>query len=239
MTIIIIVMTMKRKIRYDTIYSFEWFNFVIIINLQTNDLKNIIIASHHHHHHIAINQGCEALNTVRRLMFRIMILLKQTRRRCRSTKCWLIFIFLFALAIFAAFYYYLFAFDMSKSTISSTPFSISTILLKTLITLHVFQGGSLVANASRSRASSDECTTPTLSVYYEALCPDSLRFIVNQLYPTYTSDLHGKFKIDLNPFGNADIIPPSGGSHLPSFRCQHGPRECRGNLIHVSFVSFV
>ena len=45
----------------------------------------------------------------------------------------------------------------------------------------------------------------TLDVYYESLCPDSLRFLVNQLGPQY-STLSSFVNVRLIPFGKASVI---------------------------------
>lgn len=61
-----------------------------------------------------------------------------------------------------------------------------------------------------------------LGVYLESLCPDSRRFVLGQLLPTYRQLGH---IIDLNmvPFGHARVL---GNNKMV---CQHGPRECEGN----------
>ena len=43
-----------------------------------------------------------------------------------------------------------------------------------------------------------------LAVYFESLCPDSEKFIITQLYPTFKK-LLGKniFTLELIPYGNA------------------------------------
>ena len=46
--------------------------------------------------------------------------------------------------------------------------------------------------------------TVNIQVYYESLCPDSINFITQQLYPTYQT--LGKYmNIEFIPFGNADV----------------------------------
>lgn len=64
-----------------------------------------------------------------------------------------------------------------------------------------------------------------VGVYYESLCPDSIRFIENQLLPNYE---HFADYIDLDfvPFGKAASFQHSDGV---GFSCQHGPAECDGN----------
>jgi len=41
-----------------------------------------------------------------------------------------------------------------------------------------------------------------LTVYYESLCPDSIRFITKQLYPTYQKLA---FDVEFVPYGKADV----------------------------------
>lgn len=62
------------------------------------------------------------------------------------------------------------------------------------------------------------------TIYYEALCPDSRYFITRPLRAALDSfpDLNIKYI----PFGKANSDGRGG------FTCQHGPEECRGNIIH-------
>ncbi|KAK4883205.1 hypothetical protein RN001_006524 [Aquatica leii] len=64
-----------------------------------------------------------------------------------------------------------------------------------------------------------------VSIYYEALCPDSIQFITKQLYPVY-SKINSSLLLDFVPYGKAN-------HHLVNgkwkFSCQHGPNECLGN----------
>merc|ERR1712098_799034 len=68
-----------------------------------------------------------------------------------------------------------------------------------------------------------------ISVYYESLCPDSQRFVNNQLYPNWL-----KFKDELNisikPFGKANFTE---NDQSWDFTCQHGPNECWGNKVQA------
>ncbi|XP_023027090.1 gamma-interferon-inducible lysosomal thiol reductase-like protein [Leptinotarsa decemlineata] len=72
-----------------------------------------------------------------------------------------------------------------------------------------------------------------ISVYYECLCPDSVDFIKNQLYPVY-KDIGKPMNIDLIPFGFASVTNNSGKL---DFTCQHGPQECHGNKYHSCAVA--
>ena len=44
-----------------------------------------------------------------------------------------------------------------------------------------------------------------LSVYYESLCPDSIRFITTQLFPTWQHFGNDILNVDLHPFGKANV----------------------------------
>ncbi|KAJ8918983.1 hypothetical protein NQ315_016887 [Exocentrus adspersus] len=71
-----------------------------------------------------------------------------------------------------------------------------------------------------------------ISVYYETLCPDSIRFLVNEFYPTY-QDHAEHMEVDLVPYGKANATNSSGSW---VFQCQHGPAECYGNKVHSCAV---
>ena len=43
-----------------------------------------------------------------------------------------------------------------------------------------------------------------IDVYYETLCPDSKRFLINQV-PTILNEFGSKIKINLVPFGKANV----------------------------------
>lgn len=63
-----------------------------------------------------------------------------------------------------------------------------------------------------------------LAVYYESLCPDSRRFFLDQLVPTF-GQLGQIIEPLLVPFGHARVL---GDNKLV---CQHGSRECEGNRL--------
>lgn len=64
-----------------------------------------------------------------------------------------------------------------------------------------------------------------ISVFYESKCPDSARFVVDQLKPTYQA-LGGDNNLDVEliHFGKASIKGDT-------MTCQHGQRECHGNRV--------
>ena len=72
-------------------------------------------------------------------------------------------------------------------------------------------------------------TKVTVDVYYETLCPDSIGFLVRQLIPSYDT-LSSMMQLNLIPFGKAEIYE---FRETVDFYCQHGPKECRGNMLHA------
>ncbi|KAK4886090.1 hypothetical protein RN001_002361 [Aquatica leii] len=65
----------------------------------------------------------------------------------------------------------------------------------------------------------------SVHVLYESLCPDSLRFINEQLYPVWR-ELAPYVDIYFVPFGKSTSLEDG-----LTFVCQHGPKECLGNKI--------
>lgn len=63
---------------------------------------------------------------------------------------------------------------------------------------------------------------------YESLCPDSIRFIKEQLTPAYEALGSQRMVVEFVPYGKATTYPTDTGY---SFRCQHGSNECRGNKV--------
>ncbi|XP_011874174.1 PREDICTED: uncharacterized protein LOC105565520 [Vollenhovia emeryi] len=70
-------------------------------------------------------------------------------------------------------------------------------------------------------------TVVNVEVYYESLCSDSMRWIANQLVPSYPQ-LKNHIHITFVPYGKATHSRESETGPW-QFMCQHGPAECRGN----------
>ena len=71
-----------------------------------------------------------------------------------------------------------------------------------------------------------------VSVYYEALCPDSRNFIIKQLVPTFDS-IEDYLELHLIPYGKAETIVVNDDF---VFKCQHGETECEANIIHACSI---
>ncbi|KAH8358711.1 hypothetical protein KR093_001878 [Drosophila rubida] len=72
-----------------------------------------------------------------------------------------------------------------------------------------------------------------VAVYYESLCPDSAKFITEQLYPAMKSELRDVVEITFVPFGKSQYSTL--GSDV-TFTCHHGPNECYGNKVHACAI---
>ncbi|KAL5279797.1 ifi30 family protein [Megaselia abdita] len=75
-----------------------------------------------------------------------------------------------------------------------------------------------------------------ISVFYEALCPDSKNFVLKQLTPT-VEKLPDWVYLELIPYGKATTTTNPDGTF--SFECQHGQRECEANMYHACSIDVV
>lgn len=73
-----------------------------------------------------------------------------------------------------------------------------------------------------------------MDIYYESLCPDSVRFISQQLAPNYEA-FKENLDITFVPFGKSNSYQNTDGSI--EFECQHGPDECFGNKVQGCMLS--
>jgi len=76
-----------------------------------------------------------------------------------------------------------------------------------------------------------------IDVYYESFCPDSQKFITEQLDPAFDSGVMQRyFDVNLNSYGKPANGEPKKAKNettgLYDFTCQHGPEECNGNFVH-------
>uniref|UniRef100_A0A8D8G6E9 Gamma-interferon-inducible lysosomal thiol reductase n=1 Tax=Culex pipiens TaxID=7175 RepID=A0A8D8G6E9_CULPI len=80
---------------------------------------------------------------------------------------------------------------------------------------------------------SADTTRVKVTLFYEHLCPDSIRWVSNQLAPNYDA-LRNVMDIEFIPFGKSRSI--NGGE---SFECQHGPLECEGNMAQSCILNLL
>ncbi|XP_055330576.1 gamma-interferon-inducible lysosomal thiol reductase-like [Paramacrobiotus metropolitanus] len=74
-----------------------------------------------------------------------------------------------------------------------------------------------------------------LEVFYETLCPNSIAFIKNQLYPT-VQQIISIVNVSMVPYGKA--TQTKDGDNW-DFTCQHGPRECVGNIVESCALKYI
>lgn len=86
-------------------------------------------------------------------------------------------------------------------------------------------------STSRATASPDYGSEKvSLDVYYESLCPDSVKFIVDNLIELFEGGLISIVDLRFVPYGNARI------SRNSSITCQHGPNECLLNTVEACAI---
>nr|NP_001163836.1 uncharacterized protein Dmel_CG41378, isoform B [Drosophila melanogaster]EFA98685.1 uncharacterized protein Dmel_CG41378, isoform B [Drosophila melanogaster] len=74
-----------------------------------------------------------------------------------------------------------------------------------------------------------------VTVYYEALCPDSKYFLTKQLLPTFKI-AKSIMEVKLAPYGKAKTKEHNGKI---TFDCQHGPIECQANIYHACAAEII
>lgn len=110
--------------------------------------------------------------------------------------------------------------------LASTPF---TKMLRIVVLIMAFFSPVLVSTFA------DDAPKVALDLYFESLCPDCQLFVRQQLYPTYLR-IGEIINLTLIPYGNADEYRE--GSKWV-FECQHGPKECEGNLIETCAIALL
>ncbi|XP_012683397.1 gamma-interferon-inducible lysosomal thiol reductase [Clupea harengus] len=74
-----------------------------------------------------------------------------------------------------------------------------------------------------------------VALYYESLCPGCRQFLTSQLFPTWVM-LSDIMNVTLVPYGNAQ---ESYDGKQYKFTCQHGEKECLGNMIETCILNGV
>ncbi|EDW84065.2 uncharacterized protein Dwil_GK13347 [Drosophila willistoni] len=75
-----------------------------------------------------------------------------------------------------------------------------------------------------------------VSIYYESLCPDSAKFITEQVYPAVKTELRDVVELTFVPFGKSQFSTM--GAEV-TFTCHHGPNECYGNKVHACAIDHI
>ncbi|KAF9595427.1 hypothetical protein IFM89_000345, partial [Coptis chinensis] len=81
-------------------------------------------------------------------------------------------------------------------------------------------------------ASKNNVSVVPVTLYYEALCPSSARFIVKELGEIFQNDIIDIINLHLVPYGNAKLGPPDN----TSITCQFGETECLLNTVEACAI---
>ncbi|RZC35814.1 GILT domain containing protein [Asbolus verrucosus] len=76
----------------------------------------------------------------------------------------------------------------------------------------------------------------TVTVYYESLCPDSIKFFTKQLYPSLQGNLSNYVNLTLLPYGKSKT---TNDLNQYEFQCHHGPAECNGNRLQACAIRII
>nr|XP_047145058.1 gamma-interferon-inducible lysosomal thiol reductase isoform X2 [Hydra vulgaris] len=74
-----------------------------------------------------------------------------------------------------------------------------------------------------------------VDIFFESKCPDSIKFIEEQLWPTYQVLDKDIVSFKFYPYGNAHTIISQ--NETISFECQHGPQECLLNTVEACVIN--
>ncbi|XP_022103529.1 gamma-interferon-inducible lysosomal thiol reductase-like [Acanthaster planci] len=90
------------------------------------------------------------------------------------------------------------------------------------------------AQCAQFQRPTNDAPLVNFTLYYESYCPGCQMFINGQLHDTYMA-VSEIMNLTLVPYGNAKEMKK--GSKY-EFTCQHGERECRGNLLESCVLHF-
>lgn len=113
-------------------------------------------------------------------------------------------------------------------------FSLVLLLVLLLLIRYIIYNGTIMA-PSQSYVR-DPKAPVVVSVYYEALCPDSKHFIIKQLVPAFQR-VAKIMDVILVPYGKAQTYTNQDGTFR--FDCQHGPVECQANTYHACAIEII
>lgn len=74
-----------------------------------------------------------------------------------------------------------------------------------------------------------------VDIFYETHCPDCNEFFKTDVQYTKDSGLISMLKYHYYPFGNGKILTRD----PPTFKCQHGEKECYGNMVDNCAIAHV
>ncbi|KAK3875672.1 hypothetical protein Pcinc_019479 [Petrolisthes cinctipes] len=125
------------------------------------------------------------------------------------------------------------------------------LLLMVVLSWKIWDYTALPANTTHEFKEVEAFPPMRVEVYYEALCPDSRYFVIKHLLPTYNK-LKDIITVALVPYGTSldtstrktpESILPATETHEKegrySFKCQHGPVECRANTVHACVTNLI
>ncbi|XP_005185036.1 GILT-like protein 1 isoform X2 [Musca domestica] len=110
---------------------------------------------------------------------------------------------------------------------------LSVVVILFLLVRYVFFNGSLEDSQTYRRAPG---APVIVTVFYEALCPDSKHFITKQLIPAF-KEASILMDTRLVPYGKASTMTNPDGTFR--FDCQHGQVECEANTYHACTIEAV
>ncbi|VDP16303.1 unnamed protein product [Heligmosomoides polygyrus] len=77
----------------------------------------------------------------------------------------------------------------------------------------------------------------TVNIVGESMCPDTSRFMDNQLMPVYQK-YRNYLKINYHPFGPLKYAKCSRTADGIRCKCQHGPEECKKNSLQACIIHY-